>query len=114
MISRTAFHQLQDSFGLLVVTVLGMVLTFLLPPALLLTGARLPMILGAAEWAGMTATYVPMVRYYGLNPLWALSLPAAAVFYLGATIHSAVKYWAGRGGEWKGRIQDGAGRSELR
>jgi hypothetical protein len=29
---------------------------------------------------------------------------------MGATIHSAVKYWLGRGGEWKGRIQD---RGEL-
>jgi hypothetical protein len=30
----------------------------------------------------------------------------AAVFYMGATFHSAWKYWRGRGGEWKGRIQD--------
>jgi len=33
-------------------------------------------------------------------------LPLAALFYLGATIHSAVKYWNGSGGEWKGRVQD--------
>ena len=36
------------------------------------------------------------------------SLPAIAAFYLGATIHSAVCYWRGTGGMWKGRVQDGA------
>jgi len=54
----------------------------------------------------MTFLYLPMVRYYRLNPLWALTLPVAALFYTLATIHSAVNYWAGRGGEWKGRAQD--------
>jgi hypothetical protein len=28
-----------------------------------------------------------------------------AAFYLGATFHSAVAYWRGRGGMWKGRAQ---------
>jgi hopene-associated glycosyltransferase HpnB len=110
MISRTAFHQLRHSLWLLLGTIVGMALTFLAPPALLLTGARLPMILGAAAWAAMTLTYLPMVRFYGLNPAWALTLPAASLFYLVATIDSAVKYWTGRGGEWKGRVQDGAKR----
>jgi hypothetical protein len=54
----------------------------------------------------MTAIYFPMVRFYRLSPLWALSLPLSAGFYMAATIHSAVKYWMGRGGEWKGRAQD--------
>ena len=54
----------------------------------------------------MTITYSTMVRYYRLNWAWALSLPVAALFYLGATIHSALKYWSGRGGDWKGRVQD--------
>jgi hypothetical protein len=47
-----------------------------------------------------------MTRFYGLNPLWALTLPFSAVFYMAATVHSAVKFWSGRGGEWKGRPQD--------
>jgi len=114
MISRTAFHQLRHSSLLLLTTVAAMAVTFLTPPALLLTGARWPMILGAAAWAVMTVTYVPMVRYYGLSPLWASTLPAAAVFYLGATVHSAVRYWLGRGGQWKGRVQDVATRQISR
>src|SRR6266852_1737726 len=31
-----------------------------------------------------------------------------ALVYMGATLFSALKFWAGRGGEWKGRIQDTA------
>ena len=106
MISRTAFHQLKHSPLLLLCTIAGMVITYLAPPLLLLTGSRLTIFMGAAAWAAMTITYSNMVRYYRLNPAWALTLPLAALFYLGATIHSAVKYWNGRGGDWKGRIQD--------
>lgn len=106
MISRTAFQQLKHSSLLLLCTVAGMVITYLAPPLLLLTRGRLTIFMGAAAWATMTVTYSTMVRYYRLNPAWALTLPVAALFYLGATIHSAMKYWNGRGGDWKGRIQD--------
>jgi hopene-associated glycosyltransferase HpnB len=106
MISRTAFNQLKHSSLLLLGTIAGMVITYLTPPALLLTHSRLTIILGAAAWAAMTMTYLALVRYYRLNSAWALTLPLAALFYLGATIHSAVKYWNGTGGDWKGRLQD--------
>jgi hopene-associated glycosyltransferase HpnB len=106
MISRTAFNQLKHSSLLLLGTVAGMVITYLAPPFLLLAGNRLAISMGAAAWAAMTITYASMVRYYRLNPAWALTLPLAALFYLGATIHSAAKYWTGSGGEWKGRMQD--------
>jgi hopene-associated glycosyltransferase HpnB len=106
MISRTAFNQLKHSSLLLLCTIAGMLITYLAPPLLLLTGSRPAILLGAAAWAAMTITYSTMVRYYRLNPAWALTLPLAALFYLGATVHSAVKYWNGSGGDWKGRVQD--------
>jgi len=106
MISRTAFNQLKHSSLLLLGTCAGMVITYLTPPLLLLTRDWLTISLGAIAWAAMTITYSGIVRYYKLNPAWALTLPLAAMFYLGATIHSAVKYWNGSGGEWKGRVQD--------
>jgi hopene-associated glycosyltransferase HpnB len=106
MVSRTAFNQLKHSSLLLLGTIAGMVLTYLAPPLLLLAGDRLAIVMGAAAWAAMTMTYSAMVRYYRLNPAWALTLPLAALFYLGATMHSAVKYWSGSGGDWKGRVQD--------
>ena len=106
MISRTAFNQLKHSSLLLLCTIAGMVITYLAPPLLFLTHSRLTIFMGAAAWAAMTITYSTMVRYYRLNPAWALTLPLAALFYLGATMHSAVKYWNGSGGDWKGRVQD--------
>ena len=106
MVSRTAFNQLNHSSLLLLGTVAGMVITYLLPPLLLLSSSKVALVLGAAAWAAMTITYLTMVRYYRLNPAWALSLPLAALFYLGATVHSALKYWSGSGGDWKGRAQD--------
>jgi hopene-associated glycosyltransferase HpnB len=106
MVSRTAFNQLDHSSLLLLCTIAGMVITYLAPPLLLLTSSKPAFFMGAAAWATMTMTYSTMVRYYRLNPAWALALPLAALFYLGATMHSAVKYWNGSGGEWKGRVQD--------
>jgi len=106
MISRTAFNQLKHSSLLLLGTIAGMVITYLVPPLLLLTGSRLAVFMGAAAWTAMTLTYATVVRHYRLNSTWALTLPLAAPFYLGATIHSAFKYWNGRGGEWRGRVQD--------
>jgi hopene-associated glycosyltransferase HpnB len=106
MISRTAFNQLEHSSWLLLCTIAGMVITYLAPPLLLLTHSRPVIFLGAAAWTAMTITYSRVVNCYRLNPAWALTLPLASLFYLGATIHSAVKYWTGSGGEWKGRVQD--------
>ena len=106
MVSRTAFNQLKHSSLLLLGTIAGMVITYLAPPLLLLSGRRLAIFLGTGAWVAMTITYATTVRYYRLNFAWGLTLPVAALFYLGATIHSAIKYWSGSGGEWKGRIQD--------
>jgi hopene-associated glycosyltransferase HpnB len=106
MVSRTAFNQLKHSSWLLLCTIAGMLITYLAPPLLLLTRSRPSIFMGAAAWAAMTITYSTIVRYYRLNPAWALTLPLAALFYLGATMHSAVKYWKGSGGDWKGRVQD--------
>lgn len=106
MISRTAFNQLQHSIWLLLGALIGLTITYLLPPGLLLTGKGALRVLGAASWLLMTAAFFPMVRFYGLNPAWALTLPFSASFYMLATIHSATKFWSGHGGEWKGRTQD--------
>ena len=106
MISRTAFWQLRHSVLLLAGTIAGMFATYLLPPLLLLTGRPPAMALGAFAWVLMMVAYAPSLRFYGLSLLWAPALPLVAAFYTGVTIHSAVRYWRGRGGEWKGRAQD--------
>lgn len=109
MISRTAFNQLEHSGLLLAVAVLGLVLTYVVPVAAMFSASRGAAVGGAVAFAMMMTAYAPMVRFYRLNPLWALTLPLAAIFYMGATLHSALKYWSGSGGEWKGRVQDRSG-----
>ncbi len=106
MIARTAFNQLHHSLWLLLGSILGLTLAYLVPLMLLVTGDWRLAILGALSWALMALIYLPMVRFYGLSVLWALTLPFAACFYMAATLHSAFKFLLGRGGEWKGRSQD--------
>lgn len=109
MVARTAYTQLGYSPWRLAGTVLGLGLVYLAPPLLLAAGW--PLAGGAAAWVGgatwllMAAAYVPMLRLYGLSPLWSPLLPAIALVYLVATIESAWRHWRGAGGAWKGRVQ---------
>jgi hypothetical protein len=83
-----------------------MTLLYLAPVLLLFSGAAWPAALGALAWILMTVAYASMVRFYRLHLGWALTLPLAALFYELATLHSALNYWRGSGGAWKGRHQD--------
>jgi hypothetical protein len=56
----------------------------------------------------MSVAYLPMIRFYRQNALWCVNLPLVAAFYAGATLHSAMRYFLGSGGRWKGRVQDRA------
>lgn len=105
LIARTAFTQLNYSSLLLLGTLAGMLLTYLAPVAFAFHPQPVVWRMGLAAWLLMALTYLPTVRFYGLSPLWAPFLPVAAAFYSYATWLSAVRYWLGRGGQWKGRAQ---------
>jgi hopene-associated glycosyltransferase HpnB len=105
MIARTAFTQLRYSTLLLLGTLVGMFFTYLAPIALLLVHDPAPRVLGLCTWLLMSASFLPTVRFYRVSPLWAPFLPLTALFYSYATWLSAVRYWLGRGGQWKGRAQ---------
>jgi hopene-associated glycosyltransferase HpnB len=64
MVARTAYVQLDRSPLLLALTVLGMTLTYVAPPALLLVGG-VPALLGALAWLAMAVSYAPTLRRYG-------------------------------------------------
>ncbi|MEV7028999.1 glycosyltransferase [Streptomyces sp. NPDC093272] len=107
MVSRSAYAQLRHNPLLLLGTVAGLALVYLVPPAAVLAGAAggdpAAVLAGAAAWLVMTATYVPMLRYYR-QPLWpAPLLPFTAFLYLLMTVDSAVQHYRGRGAAWKGR-----------
>jgi len=105
MVARTAFTQLHYSAPQLLGTLLGLIVTFIVPVAL--TFATSPRVWFPAllAWCLMTASFLPTITFYRLSPLWSPLLPLSAVFYSYATILSAVRYWQGRGAQWKGRSQ---------
>ena len=105
MIARTAFTQLHYSFAFFAVALAGLFGTFLLPWILFFAYPGEAWLLVDTAIALMTATFLLTVRFYNLSAAWALTLPFAAVFYGYATCVSAVRYWLGRGGQWKGRAQ---------
>jgi hopene-associated glycosyltransferase HpnB len=103
MISRTAFTQLRHSAILLILALLGLTLVWLVPPAAALAGHGAVFVCGVSAWALSAASYMPTLARYGLNKLWALALPLIAIFYMAATVGSALNYWRGRGARWKSR-----------
>jgi hopene-associated glycosyltransferase HpnB len=105
MIARTAFTQLHYSFGLLLVALVGLFVTFLLPWFSFFAGDDPAWFLASTAICLMTVTFGVTVRFYALPWPWALSLPFAAVYYGYATCVSAARYWLGRGAQWKGRVQ---------
>jgi hopene-associated glycosyltransferase HpnB len=105
MIARCAFAQLGYSVAALIAMVALMIVIFVMPPLLLLSGSMSGVALGGAIWLAMSAVYVPMLRFYRCPVMLAPLLPLIALFYTAATIASAIQYWRGRGGQWKGRYQ---------
>jgi hopene-associated glycosyltransferase HpnB len=114
MIARSAYTQLRYSPAVLTGTILGLLWLYALPPAAAVGGlawlaaggggtAGWLAGAGLAGWAIMTVSYLPMLRLYRLSPARAPSLPLIALMYAAMTADSARRYYAGRGGQWKGR-----------
>jgi hopene-associated glycosyltransferase HpnB len=103
MISRTAFTQLRYSALLLLLTVVALALIWLGPPWEALFGGGWRSYCGTAACLLAAITFVPTLQRYRRNKLWALALPLIALFYMAATIASALNYWRGRGANWKNR-----------
>ena len=106
-VARTAYTQLNYSPLLLMGTVIGMVILYLVTPICLtigvLTGNWLALAMSISTWLLMTWAYLPTIKLYNLSIVWAFSLPAIALLYTLMTLDSAVKYYQGKGGAWKGR-----------
>jgi hopene-associated glycosyltransferase HpnB len=108
MIARTAYVQLRFSPLLLIGTTLAMALVWLVPPAAVLSGHVTARCFGIVAWAMLAGSYLPTLRRFGRSPLWAPFLPLVALFYMAATIGSAVNHYTGHGVAWKGRAYRGS------
>lgn len=106
-IARTAFDQLNYSFLLLVGTVIAMGIIYLAAPVCLAVGILTTnwLLMGIAllTLGLMALAYIPTLKLYKLSSAWGFSLSAISFLYMLMTIDSAIKYYRGNGGAWKGR-----------
>ena len=103
MIARTAFTQLRYSTLLLLLTLAGLALVWLVPAWAIVFGNGWARAAGLAAFSLAALSYLPTLARYQRNALWALALPLIASFYMAATLGSALNYWLGRGARWKNR-----------
>jgi len=106
MVARTAYEQLGNSPSALIGTVIALAVVFVVPPlaAFGVLGGWPAVFAGFAVWWGMMPlASAPTLRLYGLSPAWGATLPLAAFLYALMTVSSALRFWRGHGGAWKGR-----------
>ena len=118
MIARSAYTQLRYNPVLLAGTLAGLLLLYAAPPAGVIAaligsaagakGASLVAagLAGLLGWALMTASYLPMLRFYRLSPLRAPALPLVAMLYAAMTADSARRHYSGRAVSWRGRAAE--------
>ncbi|MEH2132755.1 MAG: glycosyltransferase [Nostoc sp.] len=117
MVARSAYTQLNYSPLLLLGTLVGMPLIYLVPPMGVILGLiwgnwamsgdkthYVYALTGLFGWLLMSLAYYPTIRFYKCSPWLAFSLPAIAFIYTLMTLDSALRHWQGRGGAWKGRV----------
>jgi hopene-associated glycosyltransferase HpnB len=105
MVARSAYAQLRYSPLLLAGTTVGMGLTYLAPPLLVLFADGPAQWLGLLAWGLMAVAFQPTLQLYRRSPLWGLALPAIALCYMLFTLDSGLQHARGKGGLWKGRVQ---------
>jgi hopene-associated glycosyltransferase HpnB len=103
VIARTAFTQLRYSALRLALTIMGLTVIFLVPAWEILFGHGWALVLGLAAFALAVISYLPTLARYGQRRVLSLALPLIALFYMAATVDSALSYWFGRGATWKNR-----------
>jgi hopene-associated glycosyltransferase HpnB len=118
MIARSAYVQLRYNPALLAGTLAGLLLLYAVPPAGVIaaliaaaagaagTAVAVTAVAGLLGWALMTASYLPMLRFYRLSPLRAPALPLIALLYAAMTADSARRHYSGRAVSWRGRAAD--------
>lgn len=114
MVARSAYDQLGYSPLVLAGTVVGMFLVYLVPPVVALGtpwhGNVAAGVMAGLAWLLMAWSCRPTLALYG-KPAPAALLPVAGLLYNLMTLDSALAYYRGRGGFWKGRAQAPARRN---
>jgi len=105
MVWRSAYAQLNYSAFALAGTIIGMLLVYCVPAVTAIFAPGAARLAGASAWLVMAITFVPISRFYGTSIARGLLLPVIGLIYTAFTLISAVNFWSGKGGMWKGRAQ---------
>lgn len=104
MIARNAYEQLRHSPLMLLGCAVGTLIIFCAPALTTVCTHGWSQLFGILSWLMMAAAFQPTLRRYRRSPVWGIVLPLVGLFYLGATLASAARFYSGRGGGWKGRV----------
>lgn len=109
MVSRSAYAELRFSPLLLLGALVGMIFVYVTPPvvAFLPTNAigLAAGMIASTAYLAMATAFQPILLFYRRSAFWGLALPAIGAIYAVFTLNSAIRYWRGAGGMWKGRVQ---------
>jgi hypothetical protein len=103
MIARTAFTQLRYSALLLLLTLAGLTVVWLVPVWEVSFERGWRFLAGVLCLALAAISFMPTLARYRRSRLWSLTLPLIALFYMAATVGSALNHWFRRGVSWKDR-----------
>jgi hypothetical protein len=103
MVARSAFTQLDHSALMLAGTLVGLTLVWLVPAYETIFGHGWHFLAGLLAYAIAAISYLPTLERYRQSRFFALALPLIALFYMAATLASAVDHWRGAGANWKNR-----------
>ncbi len=104
MVARSAFTQLNYSFLLLGLCTVALISSFVFPFLGIISGRITGLLISFLALSAMMLSYIPILDFYKLNRLWALTLPISGILYLMMTWSSALRYLSGKRSVWKGRV----------
>ena len=108
MVSRTAYEQLNNSFIILLISIFGMMLMYLVSSIFFIQNFLIFQFKNIFfiffNFVLMSFIFRPTIKFYNLNLIFALCLPISAFFYMLMTISSALNYYFKSGNIWKDRI----------
>ena len=102
LVTRTAYTQLRYSPILLLICMLIMSIAFIIPLIAILQDGSV-MLMGLATFFIQIICYFPIIKYYSMNPLYALSLSFIGILYMLFTLNSSYHYYFNKGASWKKR-----------
>ena len=104
MVTRTAYEQLNNSILILIISILGMMMIYLMPFINLIhPNSNNLIIINLASIFLMFLSFLPTAKFYNLSFVFYFSLPISSIIYMLMTLNSAYNYYFKNGNVWKGR-----------